>query len=189
MSIKRVLYKRDTLYVENWRENALLWLNGNLPRRYYSGPARRRINQLVEALQQLSRPNAAGLRGRGRIPNEAFRSIKIVMRLLSRYPSWPTLGWDKEGNLSFGVDFGRLKRAAEEEAEAALAVMSLAEVNELIWLRRCLCGTWFFAHRKTQKSCSANCRHRLYEQTEAFKAKRRRYMKRYYRLQRSGTVK
>jgi hypothetical protein len=189
MSIKRVLYKRSTLYVENWRENALHWLNEDLPRRYYTGPARRRINQLIGALQSLSRPNAAFIRGTGKIPKKAFHSISVAMKLISRYPSWPTLGWDKEGNLSFGVDFGRMKRAEEEEAEAALAVMSLAEVNELIWLRRCLCGKWFFARRKTQGSCSANCRHKLYEQTEGFKAKRRKYMRRYYRLQRSGKVK
>jgi hypothetical protein len=104
------------------------------------------------------------------------------------------LGWDGRGNagfknVSFGRDFGPMKRADQEEAAAAEAVMSLAEVNELVWLRRCLCGKWFFAVRKAQKSCSANCRHKLYEQTERFKAKRREYMKRYNRLQRSGKVK
>jgi hypothetical protein len=203
MSNKRVLYKRNGLYVGNWRENALHWLNGDLQKRYYSNSARRRIDQLIEALQTLSRlkpsfkeierassdTTAPFSRISIQMSSEARDAIKIVERLISRYPSWPTLGLDKEGNLSFGRLSSRLKRADEEEAEAALAVMSLAEANELIRLRRCLCGRWFFACRKAQRSCSANCRHKLYEQTEGFKAKRRKYMQRYYRLQRSGKVK
>jgi len=182
----------------------LLWLNRDLPRRYYSKPACRRIEQLIDALQKLGRllpyfktierhppaePTAGFTRITLQIPSEALSSIKIVERLIRRYPSWPVFGWDPKKNVTFGQDFGPMKRADQEEAEAALAVMNLAEVNELIWLRRCLCGTWFFARRKAQKSCSANCRHKLYEQTERFKAKRRKYMKRYYALQRSGKVK
>jgi len=206
MSTKRVLYKRETLYVGNWRENALLWLNEELPRRYYSKAARRRIEQLIETLQRLPRlmghvrtikrlpPQGCFKVSSIAMPEETHKSIRIVERLLRRYPSWPMLGWDGRGNLgfenvSFGRDFGQMKRADQEEAAAAEAVMSLAEVNELVWLRQCLCGKWFFAVRKAQKSCSANCRHKLYEQTERFKAKRRKYMKRYYGLQRSGKVK
>jgi len=203
MPKKRVLYRRQTLYVENWRENILGWLNGKLPTRYCSKPARRRIEQLIAALQGLIRlrhhiktikreppdPTSWFTRITVQMPSEASDSIRIIQRLIARYPSPPILGWDKEQNLTFGSVFTHLKRAEEEEAEAALAVMSLAEVNELTWLRQCLCGNWFFACRKTQRSCSPSCRHKLYEQTEKFKAKRRRYMKRYYRLQRSSKVK
>ncbi len=201
MSKKRVLYRRDTLYVGNWRENALGWLNLNLPKRYCSEPARRRIERLIDALQTLIQlrpsfktierhPSTTGFtRLTIKMPREAADAIGIVEKLMRRYPSWPVLGWDGEGNLSFGRLSTQLKRAQEEEAEAALAVMSLAEVNELIWLRRCLCEKWFFASRKNQRSCSAKCRHRLYEQTEGFKSKRRKYMKRYYRLKQSGRVK
>lgn len=201
MSTKRVLYKRDTLHVGNWRDNILAWLNEDLPKGYYSAPARRRIEQLIEALRTLIRLRSsfktisAGPSRGGfspvtiKMPREAHNSIMIVQRLMRRYPSWPTLGWDREGNLSFGRLSDRLRRSEEEEAEAAIAVMSLAEVNELRRLRRCLCGKWFFARREAQKSCSANCRHRLYEQTEKFRARRRRYMKQYYKLQHSGKVK
>lgn len=201
MPNERVLYRRDTLHVGNWRQNALAWLNGDLPKRYYSEPARRRIERLIESLQTLIHvrrsfktikqyPPANGFaRLDIQMPTEAANAIRFVGKLMRRYPSWPVLGWDKEGNLSFGRLSEHLKRADEEEAEAALAVMSLAEVKELIWLRRCLCKKWFFACRTTQKSCSSTCRHRLYEQTEKFRASRRKYMKRYYRLKRSGKVK
>jgi hypothetical protein len=201
MSTKRVLYRRDTLYVGNWRENALGWLNGDLPKRYYSSPARRRIERLIDALQtliQLRRSFKTIERGPSnggftrltiQMPADAANAIKLVEKLMRRYPSWPVLGWDAAGNLSFGRLSTQLNRAQEEEAEAALAVMSLAEVNELPWLRRCLCTKWFFARRKTQRSCSAKCRHKLYEQTEGFRVRRRKYMRRYYRLKRSGKVK
>jgi hypothetical protein len=203
MSLKRVLYQRETLRVANWRENALRWQNQDLPKNYCSPLARRRISQLIEALQTLSRKKrffkkvkprslattATFVRIAIRMPREASDAIKTVDRIISRYPSWPTLGWDEEGNPSFGQLSDRLKRADEEEAEAALAVMSLAEVNELIWLRQCLCGRWFFARTKRQKSHTATCRHKLYEQTEKAKAKRRKYMRRYYRLQRLRNVK
>jgi hypothetical protein len=202
MSNKRVLYKRQTLFVENWRENLLGWLNKRLPSRYYSKSACRRIEHLIDALQTLIRltprfrktsrgPTPGGLFEEIAVemPREAFNSIKTVQRIISRYPSLPTLGWDRENNLSFGTVFTHLKRVQEEEAEAALAAMSLAEVNELTWLQRCLCGKWFFACRKTQRSCSSTCRHRLYEQTDRFRVNRRKYMRSYYRLKRSGKVK
>ena|SRR5215471_2434693 len=194
MPAKRVLYRREILYVENWRENVLLWLNNHLPRPCYTEAACRRIEQLVFALQNVCdvtvrwRGQRSG-RAMLRIPPETATAIDTVVKLIRRYPEWPVLGWDSKGNISFGSDRGPLKRRDEEEAEAAFAVVKLAEVNELTWLRRCLCGTWFFARRKAQKSCSANCRHKLYERTEAFKAKRRRYMRQYYQLQRSGKVK
>ena len=201
MSQKRVLHKRDTLYLGNWKDNALRWLNGELPKRYYSPKAHRRIEQLIDSLQtliQLRRsfktiernlPQSGLQRLTIQMPTEAASSIKIVQRLMRRYPSWPVLGWDGDGNLSFGRLSAHLKRAQEEEAEAALAIMSLAEVNELTWLRQCLCKKWFFARRKDHRSCSANCRHKLYEKTEGFRTRRRKYMRRYYQLQRSGKVK
>jgi hypothetical protein len=187
MSSNRVLHKWETLYVENWRENLLVWLNWDLPKRYYTRPARDRIEALIAALQLLIRhrgPLRTMLRR-----SEVLHSVDMVQRASDRYPSWPVLMWDRNHNLSFGNDFRGMKEARSEEAEAALAAMRLAEVNELIWLRQCLCGRWFFACRKTQKSCSPTCRHKLYEQTDRFKSNRRKYMKRYYRLKRSGKVK
>ncbi len=199
----RVLYRRDILYVDNWRENVLVWLNGELPQRYYSKEACRRIERLIASLKTIIRfkrqfktmlrsraIEASSGSPRSTMPSEVSQSIRVVGRIIDRYPSWPVLGWDPpEYNLRFGSDFRGIGRVQEEEAEAALAAMNLAEVNELIRLRQCLCKKWFFACRTNQRSCSANCRHKLYEQTERFKTKRRKYMKQYYRLQSSGKVK
>ena len=56
-------------------------------------------------------------------------------------------------------------------------------------IRRCVCGKWFFAARNQRKSCSAKCRHKLYEQTEDYRQRRRKYMREYYRSQLSRKVK
>ena len=51
-------------------------------------------------------------------------------------------------------------------------------------------GKWFFAKRHDQKAHNAICRHKAYEQTDAYKAMRRAYMSNYYNLneQRKGSV-
>jgi len=200
MSTKRVLQRRETLFIENWRANVLGWLNGRLPKRYCSAPARRRVEQLIASLQTLSRAvphfktvseepsNDPFRKTVVQMPTEACTAVELIQKLMRRYPSWPSLGWNKN-NVEFGHVFSYLRRSEEEEAEAALAVMSLAEVSELSPLMRCLCGRWFFARRRNQRSCSPQCRHKLYEQTDKYKAKRRKYMKGYYRLKRSGKVR
>lgn len=201
MSSKRVLDKRQPLYIESWRGNLLAWLNKDRPAHHYSQSACKRIERLVHALQSLVYllPRVETLR-RGsitigeideiaEIPKEAFKSIDIVSRLIPRYPSCPHFGWDQDGCLSFGRDFSRLRPPQAEEAVAADATLRLAEVSELTQLQQCLCGRWFFVSRKTQRSCSPTCRHKLYEQTDKFKANRRKYMNQYYRLKYSGKVK
>jgi hypothetical protein len=40
-----------------------------------------------------------------------------------------------------------------------------------------------------QTACTTRCRHRKYEQSEAFKAMRRKYMREYHALKKSGKVK
>ena len=50
-----------------------------------------------------------------------------------------------------------------------------------IRVRTCHCGNAFIASTRYQKSCSARCRHKLYEKSPEFKAKRRKYMRDYYR--------
>jgi hypothetical protein len=75
------------------------------------------------------------------------------------------------------------------ESFAAYAIRQLAERKLLNRVRQCICGNYLFANFPNQRSCSPACRHRVYEQTEHFKAKRRAYMRAYYRLKVSGKVK
>ena len=56
-------------------------------------------------------------------------------------------------------------------------------------IKECRCGRWFSAVRDDQKSCSAKCRFQLFESTDEAKAKRRAYMRDYYKLKKTGKVK
>jgi hypothetical protein len=80
------------------------------------------------------------------------------------------------------------KRSSEEHI-AASDVIELTKGRLLDRVRSCACGKWFFARFSHQRSCSPQCRHKLYESTQAFKVKRRQYMREYYRLKMSGKVK
>jgi hypothetical protein len=188
MVTKRELRKRNADRIDNQRYNLLRWLNQELPRRSYSKAARQRIEQLIESLQKYARLLKCGKQDQ---PAALYAST-ILVDLIHRYPSRPLLGQDGR-NLVFSREPMTRTRAEEWEAFAADAAMDLAEFDGLSTLRRCQCVKWFFARKKDQKSCSPKCRHKLYEQTEAFKAKRRKYMKKYMKeykpLKASGKVK
>jgi hypothetical protein len=191
MNISRVSQERQVLLREIWRENVLKWLNNELPKEEYSKFGKARIASLVDALIHLCRESRK--RGRNRSADKELNRWAVkVNELIERYPSCKIVGWDPPYHrLSFGDDFStlRLKGATEVEAGTAYSAIGLAELDALEGLIKCSCGRWFLARQRNQKSCSAICRHRLYEKTDAFKAKRRKYMKEYNRLKASGKVK
>ncbi len=191
MNKRRVLQKRHVLLAEIWRENLLGWLNDEIPLREYSKFGKDRIASLVDALIHLCRETKNRYRNRGGA-KELDRWAVKVNEMIERYPSCKIVGWDPPyDRLSFGDDFStlKLKGATEIEAGTAYSAIGLAELDELEGLIRCGCGRWFFTRQRNQRSCSAICRHKLYEQTDAFKGKRREYMKEYNRLKASGKVK
>ena len=178
MNISRVSQERQVLLREIWRENVLEWLNNELPKEEYSKFGKARIESLVDALIHLCRESRK--RGPNRSANkELHRWAVKVNDLIVRYPSCKIVGCTSDYRLSFGDDCStlKLKGATEIEGGTAYSAIGLAELNALESLIRCGCGRWFFARQRNQKSCSAVCRHRLYEQTDHFKAKRRKYMK------------
>jgi hypothetical protein len=123
-------------------------------------------------------------------------------RLLARYKVFPFL-YDAESSDSWIfrwelVDAPRrqLKRnkyappkATTDDLDALLAVVRLAQFGYLSRLNRCHCGNWYFERVSGQQFCSAKCRQWMFSKSETFRAQRREYMRRYYRLQRSGNVK
>lgn len=189
--MRRVLQKRQVLLADIWRKNVLAWLNDELPRKEYSNFGKDRIASLVDALVHLCCETKKRYRNRGRA-KELHRWADKVNEMIARYPSCKIVGWDPPyDRLSFGDDHSmvKLKGATEIEAGTAYSAIGLAELDELEGLIRCGCGRWFIARQRNQQSCSAICRHKLYERTDAFKAKRRKYMKKYNRLKASGKVK
>jgi hypothetical protein len=176
---------------EIWRQNVLEWLNDEMPPEEYSKLGKSRIASLVDALIHLCHETRKRHHNRSG-DKELQRWAVKVNELIERYPSCKIVGWDPPyDRLSFGDDFStlNLRGATESEAAVAHSAMDLAQLDALEGLARCRCGGWFFARQRNQQSCSAVCRHRLYEQTDSFKARRRAYMKRYNSLKASGKVK
>ena len=107
---------------------------------------------------------------------------------LALYASTPT--FTLYDGRSWGIDPALdTYRIPIGESLAAHSLCEIAYRRELDRLRTCLCGTWFFASRVDQRSCSAACRKSKHQQTDAFKEKRRIYMREYYKLKNSGKVK
>jgi hypothetical protein len=83
-----------------------------------------------------------------------------------------------------------------EESPVALLSIQVRWVLQLIAqraihkVRKCQqCSAWFFARRLDQQFCKASCRRKHFETTEEFKATRRQYMRKWYKLQKSANVK
>ena len=71
--------------------------------------------------------------------------------------------------------------------EALEMILKLTQIGYLTRLRRCaLCQEWLYAKFRHQTFCSMRCQQKRYTRTEEFKAKRRAYMRRYYRTNFAG---
>jgi hypothetical protein len=197
--MKRVLTIRQVLHVDAWQETVLHWLNGGWPENDYTEAGKKRINELIVYLHRLVNVTAEWRRlaplddgskhfWKRKFKAELSHVTATVGRRIERYPSWPNIGWTPGIFLDLGETFGESNRRAMEGGTAH-CLISLACASRLDRLRQCACQSWFFGRTRNQKSCSAKCRHRIYERTDDFKRKRRQYMKRYNELQRSGRVR
>jgi hypothetical protein len=69
-------------------------------------------------------------------------------------------------------------------------VLQLIEQGAILKIRRCQqCSAWFFARFSHQDYCTTSCRIKHLSGTEEFKEKRRKYMRDYNTLQKSGKAK
>ena len=175
------------------------WLNGDLsPTRSYLSKAaeasRDRVLALIKAINhadELLRTATDYERDYWHNPPKAVaRALREIEDRLSLYPHQPyaEILW-QYGKHELGFTQFLGGDAPSGERVAVSQLVHLAETKRLPLLRQCACEKWFFARREDQKACSPACRHKSYEQTEAFKAKRRAYMREYYALKKSGKVK
>jgi hypothetical protein len=79
--------------------------------------------------------------------------------------------------------------ATTSESAAIEALLELGRERLLSRVQRCECGTWFYARFSHQNFCSLRCRSRHQRVSPEFKAHRRKYMRKYYRLILSKNVK
>lgn len=67
-------------------------------------------------------------------------------------------------------------------SEAVELILKLTGIGELNRLRRCShCNQWLYARFRHQNFCSMKCQQKHYTQTDEWKARRRAYMRNYYR--------
>src|SRR5664279_4662692 len=70
------------------------------------------------------------------------------------------------------------------------AVLELIRQDKLLSVRQCQeCHRWYFARFSHQEFCTGTCRAKFQTTTEAFKERRREYMRGYYKVQISGKAK
>ena len=189
-SIRRELKDRQ-FRGEPWAANVTQWLNGEEKRHIgkNSRASRKRILDLIDCIRETLTTIEAEPHY-DLISHPSKKLVKLMNELedrISEYQLTP----------SFYIDFGKewafdeavSGRFPAGESVAAHGVIELTKQKLLDRIRCCVCGKWFFARFMHQRSCSAKCRHKNYEQSEEFKENRRTYMRNYYRLKTSGKVK
>ena len=101
---------------------------------------------------------------------------EVVMGGGGRSPSQWAVWW--RGNSKSGLEKGLRMQASE----ALELILKLTQAGDLNRLRRCpQCQKWLFARFGHQAFCSTKCQQKNYTQSEAWKAHRRAYMRRYYK--------
>jgi hypothetical protein len=177
------------------------WLPNQTSDRTYgrnSRASRSRVLALVEAIRQAEQLLVKAVeKGSNRNywenpPKRIANTVEEINEILFHYPSIPhaeIAQIDGHGGIHLEDMSSGASGCPLGEQISVWAVIRLAKQRKLSHLRKCRCNRWFLATRQDQQFCSASCRHRAYEQTEAFKVKRRDYMRRYYQLKNSGKVK
>ena len=90
----------------------------------------------------------------------------------------------------------RITWSLAEESPLALIGQQLGWILELIEEARCskinnasTAGKWYFARFDHQEFCSNECRGKNHSRSDAFRQRRRKYMREYYRSRNSGKTK
>lgn len=182
-------------------------VDGIVPVEDHSPASQERIVHLLKVVRGTVasfRANVAVV-ARSSGPDE-FHFMMPVTRLMRQYATYPTfflhpksgvLGvahqavatngrpWDLE------LVVATLDQLASEipygEVLAAHGIIELARLGKLDRVRLCrVCPRWFFQGRSDAVTCSPGCRHKIYEQTPAYKERRRDIAKRNYKAKKNG---
>jgi hypothetical protein len=156
-------------------------------------PTRSKVIELFyatrEADQYRNTHRVSSSKGASLHSKEFSRLVDRMNRLLRRYRWTPYLYVGEDG----GWVMQRIHRGSDSFEFNCAAVHCLIELVKsglLDHVRSCQhCAKWFYAKFKHQHSCSQKCRELHHRNSEAFRASRREYMRRYYRLKLFGNVK
>jgi hypothetical protein len=155
-----------------------------------SGASRRRVLDFIENFRDVLEAIKAA--PSWNLIDDATPGLsRLIDELNARLDEYPTtvLFYINHGREWVFDDGAVAGRRPPIESVAIHNAIELAKRGLLQRIVSCECGRWFFAKFQHQKFCSARCRKRHHEGSETFRAARRAYMRRYYRLKVSGKVK
>jgi len=171
------------------------WLNGAQTVLPFPIPitrnAKKRILDLLDSAKR-TRDSSEAARRKSIQPlseDKLNRFADDLNEELEKYKTAPFMRIDSTGK--WGVSRTTLRTGPRSMMESVIAhdVAYLFEWGLLDRIRLCICEMYFFATRDSQTSCSPKCRHKRYEQDQAYKAKRKIYNREVYLLKKNGKVK
>jgi hypothetical protein len=184
---------------------AITWLNAS---KEHAG--KKRIIELLQTANELATLTTSGElptihpltwkpKGTRTQLKNLRRSGRLVRRLrrqLSRYKVYPEVSLGRNG--VWRQHWKALTRTSELpitvsaqgdtesysfcEEDVVLRILELAKQGNLHRIRKCrYCGNWFFARVRHGNYCQRKCQQANFRTSEAFLAKRRKYMRKYRR--------
>jgi hypothetical protein len=159
-----------------------------------------RVANMILALQQFAKESIFAMRPERDWSTAEYHDLgklrSTINLMLSRYRARPVqvgIGIQSPDALAFQWVASAKDSATKLEWTALNQILRLAEQGLLSRLRRCgltACGKWYYARFDHQRFCGApaRCKEKHKTQSEDFKAKRRKYMRDYYRDNLSSTT-
>ena len=121
--------------------------------------------------------------------NKLLRRYKLLPSCQAVVPQGWSFAWIPEKPRVYTHDqFGRYANPMTEE-EVVWTLIHMARVGRLENVRQCICGKWVVGRTFRQRFCCSACRMKSFKSSVKWRAHRRAYMRRYYRLQRSRNVR
>jgi hypothetical protein len=169
--------------------NLLTWLNGESARELgrNTEASRRRVCDLICNIH-----NAldAVKRWPSHVCMPSNRVAALEDELNARLSEYPTTTVASAYHDTIYFDQGAIAgRYPDGESLAIHSLIRIVQAGLFYRIVRCHCGRFFFARFSHQEFCSVQCRKHHHEHSDEYRAQRRKYMRRYYRLKLSGKVK
>ena len=179
--------------ISDWADLNLIHLLNQKPNR-----TSKKIVEIVETChlviqldQQLRTLTAS--RGNESLSKELIKLVERLHASFLEYTCVPVVRYlpTMDGCLSVEYSLAGPSRRAQEMQAVAWILDHIHAMHRIRRCRRASCARWFFAVTDHQKYCGDDCRKRDAQQGEAFKERRRRYMKKYREgeVQRDQTAK
>jgi hypothetical protein len=166
-----------------------MWLNGVTPVGYPETITKLKKKRILDLVDLGRRAFDLHQCAPKKFAKEVDGLLEELNTRFEEFGASPLMMLDSQGKFVLSRSMMGSRRRSMVEAMLAHDITSLMSDGLLNRIRLCICNAWFFARSDRQRSCSGKCRHKLYEQSEKYKVKRKNYNHAYYLLKKSGKVK